>query len=224
MFFKHYGNVLFLKQIVMNNEKWIAYVIQEIVGKKKESSTNYAKDQSSSRDDDAVYIMRLEFSAMSPSKESDDWSKQLLLSDQLKTEIDEKCLEWFNWKDNSWLHVYLSDQIKIVSFWLITFHSSIIFSRHCIFELLFILFFTDGIRRGWTLSSQSDDWSKQLLLSEQLKTEIDEKGLKLVKRKGVIFYQDNTQQWVLLVSRQKLIHLGWEFFHSSALFTIILHL
>ena len=45
---------------------------------------------------------------------------------------------------------------------------------------------------------------------DQLKAAPDEKHLELVNRKCIIFHQDNTRLHVSLMSRQKLLQLGWE--------------
>ena len=45
---------------------------------------------------------------------------------------------------------------------------------------------------------------------DQLKTALDEKHLELVNRKRIIFYQDNARRHVFLMTRQKLLQLGWE--------------
>ena len=44
----------------------------------------------------------------------------------------------------------------------------------------------------------------------QLKTALHEKHLELVNRKCIISYQDNTRLHVSLMTRQKLLQLGWE--------------
>ena len=45
---------------------------------------------------------------------------------------------------------------------------------------------------------------------DQLKVALDEKCPELVNRKRIIFYQDNTRPHVSLMTRQKLLQLGWE--------------
>ena len=44
----------------------------------------------------------------------------------------------------------------------------------------------------------------------QLKAALDEKQPELVNRKCIIFQQDNTRLHVSLLTRQKLLQLGWE--------------
>ena len=53
--------------------------------------------------------------------------------------------------------------------------------------------------------------SKYFSQLDQLKTALDEKRLELVNRKHIIFHQDNSRQHVSLMTRQKLLQLGWEF-------------
>ena len=43
-----------------------------------------------------------------------------------------------------------------------------------------------------------------------MKAALDEKRLELVNRKRMIFHQDNTRPHVSLMTRQKLLQLGWE--------------
>ena len=45
---------------------------------------------------------------------------------------------------------------------------------------------------------------------DQLKAALDKKRLELVNRKCIIFHQDNTKLRVSLMTRQKLLQLGWE--------------
>ena len=45
---------------------------------------------------------------------------------------------------------------------------------------------------------------------DQLKATLDEKRPELVNRKRIIFHPDNTRTRVSLMTRQKLLQLGWE--------------
>ena len=45
---------------------------------------------------------------------------------------------------------------------------------------------------------------------DQLKAALDEKCPELVNRKHIIFHQDNARPHVSLMTRQKLLQLGWE--------------
>ena len=47
---------------------------------------------------------------------------------------------------------------------------------------------------------------------DQLKSALDEKLPELVNRKHIIFHQDNARLHVSLMTRQKLLQLGWEVF------------
>ena len=53
----------------------------------------------------------------------------------------------------------------------------------------------------------SNEYCSQL---DQLKAALDEKRPELVNRKRIIFHQDNTRLHVSLMTRQKLLQLGWE--------------
>ena len=53
----------------------------------------------------------------------------------------------------------------------------------------------------------SNVYSRQLM---KLDKEIKEKRLEMATRKGVIFHQDNARPYTYLVTRKKLLELGWE--------------
>ena len=52
--------------------------------------------------------------------------------------------------------------------------------------------------------------SKYCSQLDQLKAALNEKHPELVNRKRIIFHQDNARPHVSLMTRQKLLHLGWE--------------
>ena len=54
------------------------------------------------------------------------------------------------------------------------------------------------------------NYNKYCSQLDQLKAALDEKHPELVNRKCVIFHQDDTRPHVFLVTRQKLLQLGWE--------------
>ena len=55
--------------------------------------------------------------------------------------------------------------------------------------------------------SKSNKYGSQL---DQLKAALDEKHPELVNRKRITFHQDNARPYVSLMTRQKLLELGWE--------------
>ena len=60
------------------------------------------------------------------------------------------------------------------------------------------------------LENQTINSNKYHSWLDQLKAALDKKCVKLVNRKCIIFHQDNTRPHVSLMSRQKLLQLGWE--------------
>ena len=60
------------------------------------------------------------------------------------------------------------------------------------------------------LENQTINSNKYCSKLDQLKAALDEKHPELVNRKCIIFYQDNTRPHVSLMTRQKLLQLGWE--------------
>ena len=60
------------------------------------------------------------------------------------------------------------------------------------------------------LENQTINSSKYCSQLDQLKAALDEKCPELVNRKHIIFHQDNARLHVSLMTRQKLLQLGWE--------------
>ena len=58
--------------------------------------------------------------------------------------------------------------------------------------------------------NQTINSNKYCSQSDQLKAALDEKRPELVNRKCIIFHQDNARLYVSLMTRQKLLRLGWE--------------
>ena len=58
--------------------------------------------------------------------------------------------------------------------------------------------------------NQTINSSKYCSQLDQLKASLDEKHPELVNRKRIIFHQDNARSHVSLITRQKLLQLGWE--------------
>ena len=65
--------------------------------------------------------------------------------------------------------------------------------------------------------NQRIDSNKYCSQLDQLKPSLDTKCPELVNRKLIIFHQDNARPPVPLMTRQKLLELGWEV-DSSAIF------
>ena len=63
----------------------------------------------------------------------------------------------------------------------------------------------DLLRENQTINS--NNYCSQL---DQMKAALDEKHPELVNRKRITFHQDNTRPHVSLMTRQKLLQLGWE--------------
>ena len=60
------------------------------------------------------------------------------------------------------------------------------------------------------LENQTINSNKYCSHLDQLKAALDEKRPELVNTKCIIFHQDNARPHVSLVTRQKLLQLGWE--------------
>ena len=60
------------------------------------------------------------------------------------------------------------------------------------------------------MESQTINSNKYCSQLDQLKAALYEKRPELVNRKHIIFHQDNASPHVSLISRQKLLELGWE--------------
>ena len=60
------------------------------------------------------------------------------------------------------------------------------------------------------LESQTINSNKYCSQLDQLIAALDEKHPELVNRKRIIFHQDNTRLHVYLMTRQKLLQIGWE--------------
>ena len=52
--------------------------------------------------------------------------------------------------------------------------------------------------------------NKYCIQLDQMKAALDEKHPESVNRKHIIFHQDNARPYVSLMTRQKLLQLGWE--------------
>ena len=60
------------------------------------------------------------------------------------------------------------------------------------------------------LENQTINSNKYCSQLDQLKAALDKKRPELVNRKRIIFHQDNARPHVSLMTRQKLLQLGWE--------------
>ena len=58
--------------------------------------------------------------------------------------------------------------------------------------------------------NQTINFNKYCSQLDQLKAALDKKCPELVNRKCIIFHQDNARLHVSLMTRQKLVQLGWE--------------
>ena len=78
------------------------------------------------------------------------------------------------------------------------------------------------------LENQKINSNKDCSHLDPLKIALDEKYLELVNRKCIIFHQDNARPHVSLMTRQKLLQLGWEVLihppYSSDIETVYVHL
>ena len=73
------------------------------------------------------------------------------------------------------------------------------------------------------LENQTINSNKYYFQIDQLKATCDEKILQLVDRKHIIIHQGNARSHVSLMTRQKLLQLGWKFW-LNAIFTRHFHL
>ena len=64
--------------------------------------------------------------------------------------------------------------------------------------------------KGFLPENQTINSNKCCSQLDQVKAALDEKRPELVNRKRIIFHQDNTRPHVSLMTRQKLLQLGWE--------------
>ena len=60
------------------------------------------------------------------------------------------------------------------------------------------------------LENQKINSNKDCSHLDPLKIALDEKYLELVNRKHTLFHQDNVRSHISLMTRQKLLQLGWE--------------
>ena len=78
------------------------------------------------------------------------------------------------------------------------------------------------------LENQKINSNKDCSHLDPLKIALDEKYLELVNRKHTLFHQDNVRSHISLMTRQKLLQLGWEVLihppYSSDIETVYVHL
>ena len=69
------------------------------------------------------------------------------------------------------------------------------------------VFYYELLPENQTINSNNAPNALQL---DQLNAALDKRCLELVNRKRIIFYQDTARPYVSLMTRQKLLQLGWE--------------
>ena len=69
------------------------------------------------------------------------------------------------------------------------------------------VFYYELLPENQTINSNNAPNALQL---DQLKAALDKRCLELVNRKRIIFHQDTARPYVSLMTRQKLLQLGWE--------------
>ena len=150
---KRNENVLFLKQIVMGNEKWILY--NNVEWKRSWVRRNEPPPTTPKAGLHLKKVMLciwwnwkgVLYYELLPENQTINSNKYCSQLDQLKAALNEKCPKLVNRKriifhqDNARLHVSLMTKQKLTA-WLGSSDSSTIFTRHCTFKFPFISVFT----------------------------------------------------------------------------------